>query len=260
VQESKSATIESVIRFADSLYTHGSYDNALLEYKRSYFFAGNELKSSLGSKIADCYLSKEDYTNARNYYDSAIVYSTLENSIIDFQFRKTLCSILEKNFGFALLETDKISADSNSISQKRKYFYKGICYFGMKQYDESYKQFNNSLAQNDTAKRAQLQQLFVNIPKLKRPNSTLAIILSIFFPGSGQIYSGDIGGGINSAILLSGIYFIGSSAPISCFVVMIPFLYRYYIGGILNAKKSAEKMRDEKQHIFYRNLMEVITK
>ena len=93
---------------------------------------------------------------------------------------------------------------------------------------------------------------------LFRPDKTLATILSIVLPGTGQIYSGDFKSGMNSILLLGGLYFIGSTLSVTGFIIVIPFLYRYYVGGILNARQAAEAKQKEKQHIFYLKMMEVI--
>ncbi len=252
--ECKSNDIELIIRFGDSLYAQGSYEKALLEYQRAYFFATGEQKSLSGAKMAECYLVTDDFFRARSYYDSAISYTTFESSVTNYQFRKILCLILEKNFSYALYETDQLKGDFNSIMLRRKYLYKGICYFGLKKYEESHHYLKNSLPETDTVRIVRLQQLFENHKRLSSPNSALAIVLSVVLPGAGQIYSGNIGGGINSVLLLSGLFYISSTLSTSGLIIIIPFLYRYYIGGILNAKKFAEEKQKEKQQVFFTNL------
>lgn len=252
--ECKSNNIELIIRFGDSLYAQESYEEALLEYQRAYFFASGEQKSLSGAKMAECYLLSDDFFRARSYYDSAISCTTFESSVTNYQFRKILCLILEKNFGYALNETDQLKVDSNSIMMRRKYLYQGICYFGLKKYKESHHFLRNSLPETDTVRIVQLQQLFENNKRLNCPNSALAIVLSVVLPGAGQIYSGNIRGGINSVLLLSGLLYIGSTLSASGLIIIIPFLYRYYIGGILNAKKAALEKQKEKQLVIFTNL------
>jgi len=252
--ECKSNSIKLIIKFGDSLCVHGKYQGALLEYQRAYFFASGEQKSMAGEKMADCYLLSEDFFRARSYYDSAIYYSKFESSVMNYKFRRILCLILENDFGFALNEIDKLKVDSNSNMQRRKCLYQGICYLGLKRYQESYQYLRNSLPGTDTAKIVQLQKLFENSRILNRPNSALAIGLSVVLPGTGQIYSGNTAAGINSVLLLSGLLYLGSTLSASGFVIIIPFLYRYYIGGIENAKQAAEEKREDKQQAFFSTL------
>lgn len=254
----KSNTIDLIVRLGDSLYVQKQYKNALLEYQRAYFFSDGEVKSKMGARIGDCYLLVNDLVSARNYYDSAVIHTKIKTSITDLQFSKVLCLILEENFGYALIETNKIEVSSNSYQQKRKYLYQGICHFGIKQYDESLDCLRNSLPGTDTVRLFNLERIFENKKILNRPDKTLATILSIILPGTGQFYSGDLKSGMNSILLLGGLYLIGSTISVTGFIVIIPFLYRYYIGGILNARQAAEAKQKEKQHIFYLNLMGVL--
>jgi hypothetical protein len=258
--ECRSGNIETIISFGDSLYLNKNYSDALHEYQRAFFFAGNELKSPLGKKIADCYLILEDFKKARNFYDSAIYYSRLDSSRLNFEFQKILSFILENNFGYALILTNNLEVGFDSLVQRRKEFYQGICYVGMRQYNDSYNHFMNLVPLKDTLKRLRIQQVFENQKKLNRPNTNLAIVLSIIVPGAGQAYSGDFMDGLNSFLLLGSLYFLGSLVSKSSFIILIPFMYRYYLGGIHNAKVASEKRKKEKQHIFYTNLMEVFLK
>lgn len=254
----KSSDIDLIVRFGDSLYAQKQYKNALLEYQRAYFFSDGELKSNLGARIGDCYLLENDLSSARNYYDSAFVHSNIGSSKTNHQFSKVLCLILGENFGYALIETNKIEVDSGSYEQKRKYLYQGICYFGMKQFDESFNCLRNTLPGDDTAKLSKLESIFEGRKSLHRPDKALATIFSIILPGTGQIYSGDFRGGMNSILLLGGLYYIGSVISVNGFIVIIPFLYRYYIGGILDARQAAEIRQNEKQHVFYKKLMGIL--
>lgn len=254
----KSNNIDLIVRFGDSLYAQRQYKSALLEYQRAYFFSDGEVKSQMGARIGDCYLLVNDFVSARNYYDSAVFHTKINTSITDLHFSKALCLILEENFGYALIETNKIGVDSSSYQQKRKYLYQGICHFGMKQFEESLDCLRNSLSGNDTVRLINLESIFEDHKFLNRPDKTLSTILSIFLPGTGQIYSGDFKGGMNSILLLGGLYYVGSAISVSGFVVIIPFLYRYYIGGILDARQAAEAKQKEKQHIFYLNLMRIL--
>lgn len=254
----RSNSIDLFVRLGDSLCAQKQYKNALLEYQRAYFFSDGEVKSKIGARIGDCYLLVNDLVSACNYYDSAVIHTKDKTSITDLQFRKVLCLILDENFGYALIEINKIEVDSDSYQQKRKYLYQGICHFGIKQYDLSLDCLRNSLPATDTVKLINLERFFENHRILNRPDKTLATILSIILPGTGQIYSGDFKSGMNSMLLLGGLYFIGSTMSVTGFIIVIPFLYRYYIGGILNARQLAEAKQKEKQHIFYLNLMGII--
>jgi tetratricopeptide (TPR) repeat protein len=257
---SKSANIESIISFGDSLFLKGNYFNALNEYQRAYFFAGSELKSQLGGKIANCYLVLNDFNLARSFYDSVLLYSKSESQRISCEFQKILCFMKEDNFGYALLKLNNLKLEDEIQLQRRKNLYQGICCFGIGQYDESYQYFMNSLLNTDTLRRLQLQRLYENQNVLKRPNSHVAIILSMIIPGTGQFYSGDIKDGLNSLLLLSGIFYLGTIVTSSGLVLIVPLFCKYYLGGIVHTKEIAERKRNEKKYAYYTNLMEIILK
>jgi tetratricopeptide (TPR) repeat protein len=258
--ESKSADIESVIRFGDSLFLRGIYIKALNEYHRAYFFSGSELKSQVGGKIADCYMVLNDFKMARSFYDTVLFYSKNESQRISCEFQKILCFMKENNFGYALIKINNLVVKDVIQLQRRKSLYQGICNFGIGQYDASYTYFINSISKTDTIRRLQIQHLFETQKVLKRPKSNVAIMLSLIIPGTGQFYSGDIKNGLNSLLLLSGIIYLGTVVSSSGLVIIVPLFLRYYIGGVVHAKQIADRKREEQKHIYYTNLMEILLK
>jgi tetratricopeptide (TPR) repeat protein len=258
--ESRSANIDSIISFGDSLSLTGNYIRALNEYQRAYFFAGIELKSGVGGKIADCYMLLNDFRTARSFYDTVLFYSKNESQRISSEFQKILCFMKENNFGYALIKLNNLEVKDEIQLQRRKSLYQGICNFGIGQFDESYPYFLNSISKTDTIKRSQIQLLFENQKVLKRPNSNVAIILSLIIPGTGQFYSGDVKNGLNSLILLSGILYLGTVVSSSGLALIVPLFLKYYIGGVVHSKQIAERKRVENRYAYYTNLMEVLLK
>lgn len=257
---SQSANIESIINFGDSLFLNGNYIRALNEFRRAYFFAEIELKSRLGNRIGDCYLVLNDFKMARSFYDSVAVYSENDRQRLNCEFQKILCFMKEKNFGYALIRLNDLEVKDEIQLQRRKNLYQGICYFGIGQYDASNQHLLNSIPKTDTLRRLQLQHLFEDQNILKRPNSHVAVMLSLIIPGTGQFYAGDIKNGLNSILLLSGIVYLGTIVSSSGLVLIVPIFCRYYIGGIVHAKQIADSKRYEKKYAYYSNLMEVLLK
>lgn len=258
--ESKSNNIESIISFGDTLYLNRNYCIALQEYRRAFFFAGSEHKCKLGKKIADCYINLNDFKMARSFYDSVMFYSKNDSQRISCEFQKILCFMKENNFGYALIKLNNLKVEDEIQLQRRKNLYQGICYFGIGQYNASYQYFMNSISETDTIKRLQLQHLYENQNVLKRPNSSLAIMLSLIIPGTGQFYSGDIKDGLNSLFLLSGIFYLGTIVSSSGLVLIVTLFCRYYLGGIVHAKQIADRKRKEIKYVYYTNLMRILLK
>ena len=258
--ESMPGNIESIINFGDSSYIKKNYCVALHEYQRAFFFADSELKCGLGEKTADCYFVLQDFKMARAFYDSAAHYTSHDSLLLEYSFRKILCFMMENDFGYAMLQLNNLEAVASVSMQRRKNLYQGICCFGMGQYEVSHEHFLNCIPLTDTLRRSRLQQLYENRNILKRPYSSLAVVLSILLPGSGQVYSGNLRDGFNSFLLVSGLFYLGTSGSIINPYVILPFSYRYYTGGILHAKQKAEEKRREKQFCYYTNLMEILLK
>jgi len=244
----QSHDLPSVIGFGDSLFISGNYIVALQEYRRAYFFAGDELKLPLSLKIAECCLALEDFEIARNFYDSAARYSEHNDIRIECEFQKIYTFMMEGNFGYALFILNHFEAGNETRLQKRKSLYQGLCCFGTGQFEESHMHFLNTLSQTDTLKIARLQELYGDIKKLKRPVPGLAMALSIIVPGAGQVYAGDVKDGLNSLFLLGGLVYIGISGLFINPLVTVPFVQRYYLGGIINAQRTAREKRTKKQY------------
>jgi tetratricopeptide (TPR) repeat protein len=256
--ESNADNLETIINFGDNLFITGNYINALEEYQRAYFFSGSELKWQLGNKIADCYLVLGDFRMARNFYDSVAFYSKSDSLLIQCEFQKILCFMKENNFGYAMIRLNNLEVNDKIYLQRRKNLYQGICSFGTGQYDESEIHFLNYIPQADTARRSQLIHLFDNQKSLNRPNSGVAIMLSLIIPGSGQVYSGDVKDGLNSLFLLSGLVFLGSATSPGGILIAVPFFIKYYMGGIVHAKQIADGKKKEKKSRYYSNLVKIL--
>ena len=258
IDKVNSQSIKEVTHFGDSLFLLKDNYAALNEYQRAFFFSSNlENKAELGKRIANCYLMENELSLAYAYYDTALCYTAYDSAKIEYELDKILCIILEMDFGYALLKLDELETVTNEYLNLRKYFFAGICNFGLERYDEAYKYFYKSLNPKDSLLSAQLNQLFDGTKVLMRPYPTVASIMSGLIPGSGQAYAGDFKDGVNSLLLLSTLAYIALYTPVLNFFVIFPFFYRYYIGGILNANKLAKKRKREKQYYCYVDLMKI---
>jgi len=249
--------IEEVIHFGDSLFRLDKYHFALNEYQRAFYFSEIDDKALISNKIAYCYLLANDFKMARTYYDSTSYYSDSKSIQIECVFRKIICYMKEKNYGYALLKLNELDIDSSEYFRYKKNLYMGISFFGLEDYDQAFHFFYKTINPYDITKKILLDQLYNDRKKLMRPNPTVATVMSALIPGTGQIYAGEVYGGINSMMLLSGLFYIGINPPYINFFILMPFIYRYYMGGIRNANRHAKERKREKQYYCYYDLMKI---
>ena len=249
--------IEEVINFGNLLFGKSEYIAALNEYQRALFFSGKERKSELSKKIADCYFATHDYESAVSMYDSAYCYSTDDSIRIEFRLQKIQCYLAGGNYGYALLKLEDLETESNEYLTRKIEIYKGVSLYGSGRYEEALRIFSGIIEPDDSLKISRLRQLSGEVKKLPRPNPAIATGLSVLVPGSGQMYAGEFKDGANSALLLSTLFYLGMNAQILDFAVVMPFLYRYYMGGIVHANRFAKEKTRQKKYDCYKQLMEI---
>jgi hypothetical protein len=85
--------------------------------------------------------------------------------------------------------------------------------------------------------------------------------MSIFLPGLGQFYAGDIKNGLNSLLLTGGFFTIGFIVAINyslvdAMVAVVPWIQRYYVGGYNRAAGIAENKKKSKQDKVYQAILQ----
>lgn len=231
---------------------------AMNEYQRALFFCARDQKADLSLKTAECCFASKDFRRARMFLDSAVHYAENSDFATRCEMKKILSFMMEDNFGYALYHLNNLQVDSSLSAYSTKSLYQGICFFGLEQYDKSYEFFLNSIPKTDTQKRNQLKMLYASAKKMNRPNSSIAMVMSIVLPGMGQVYSGDIKNGLNSFLLLGGMAYLATSTLVPNPVIVVPFFLKYYLGGIVKAGEAAKKKRMQVKHTHYLCLLELL--
>jgi len=88
-------------------------------------------------------------------------------------------------------------------------------------------------------------------------------MMSIFLPGLGQTYGGDIGSGLNSVLLLSGIAAYSYHTMVTYrildgILVLTSWFYRYYTGGHRKAYKIGDQKILVRRNSIYRQILTVV--
>lgn len=253
---------DNVLQIANQQYILGNYSLALKEYQR-YFFFHSEPDAPTFFNIGSCFQNLGEWDNAVEFYDKAFINFNVDSLKRNALFKKIECYIFAHEYGLALTELLGISDTIPREDLYKREFYSGICYFGMNNFDEAGKSFINAVNPANTQQIHHLQQIFKNPKKFKRPNPLTAYVLSMWFPGLGQFYAGDIRDGINSLLLTTGLIAIGVDIAVNqsfldAGVTMLPWIQRYYQGGYMKAEEIAITRRTQKRAAIYKEILNTI--
>lgn len=253
--------------YADQQAGWGNYNEAISLYRRVLFFDTlNNSSAEVCKKLASCYIVTKDYVKAREF--SKIAGNLANNDSVrnEMIFQTAYLYLLENDYNYALIELYGINDLGTTYFESKKNFYLGVALFQQTDYKESREYFAGCIDSADKESLQALNDVFDQIKKIdKRYNPKTAKILSIFIPGSGQVYSGDFKGSVNSLILTAGLaaLYINSAINytfIDATVSILPWLQRYYQGGYENAARSAIIKKERKIKEQYHQVISVIEK
>lgn len=258
----ESQGIKDIRAFADSSYERGQYSVALKEYQRVLFFSKNKTNPHLFNSIANCYFQSGQLDRAIEYFDRSFFLFKDDSLQLSAAFNKIACYVYQGNFDMALIDVFGMPDSLPPFFDQRRNFYLGVIYFGKKDFVSAKKYFLE-INQSDEAYLKKINQLFDPKGKINRPKPTIAFILSLIIPGSGQFYSGDIKNGVNSfllneGLLLLGIYTAYRYSIIDAIISVGPWFQRYYQGGLESAEKIAEQKRAENRQQIYLETLNAI--
>ncbi len=217
---------------ADSLYTHGYYDAARIEYLRCFFFYPDleqELNPRLNHAMSVFAIDQTSGIEELN---------TIVNDFPDLS-DKVINEITTK-----YLEAGRQYLAINLLEGSQGQGLLGIAYLLDDQFINAR---NTFLRHGDNEMAAEIDHF------LKHPmkSEKTAILLSLFIPGSGQVYSGNVRRGFMDFLvnLGSGYLFynaIRQHKYVDASLIFFFLINRFYLGSLNNAQKSASG-HNEKQ-------------
>lgn len=261
VQSSFCQNLDEIVSFSDQQYEKGNFELAANEYNRALFFGYHE-QDRLCLKIANCYFNQNNLEQSAIFYDRAYFSSGSDSIKTEAVLGKSFSLILEKNFVLALSELMNIDSTSIADQNSRLNFLKGIAYFGLNENDLAEEAFKKCVAGfSDRSALLAFEKEFVDLKKSeKRFNPQTAWLMSLFVPGTGQLYSGEYKEAANSAALLGGLIYLTISFAtkysfVEAIVVVLPWFQRYYIGGANKAERLALEKQKSKRNDSYQAIM-----
>jgi len=256
---------QKILEFANSQYDKQNYQLALKEYQRVLFYTQNYTDTFLLLKIANAFNYTNNPEKAIAFYD--IAYNLVSDTTImnEITFTKAQLYIKNKQAYFALAELLTFNNLKNTNQTKLYNFYCGICYFTLENYNKAYLHFSECLSKTDTLLLHQLTKLYNKKSSFFYPNPNTAKILSMAFPGMGQLYSGDYKNSINSFLLTTSLLTLGINIsikykPLDAFLAIFPWFQRYHQGGFTHAKEIAIYQRNLNRSKTFNKTIEILNK
>jgi tetratricopeptide (TPR) repeat protein len=247
-------TIDETYLFANQNFLTGKYQQALAEFQRVAFFDYEQQYNDVYKKIGDSFFKIGEYDMAVQNYNIALRIAENDSLRIEHIFEKVKCYFQQNNYLLAINELLGAPKPTSVYLENKYQVYLATSYFGNSQYENSLNAFEKIIP---VQLRPDLVNIFADFEKVqKRFDPNRIQTMSMFFPGLGQLYIGEIGPALNSILLIGGIatgsFFLWQSYGfVNAFLSTSSWYYRYYKGGYLKARKIANhKLDHEKEQVF----------
>jgi tetratricopeptide (TPR) repeat protein len=255
-------SLEQAIEFSEAEYDCGNYALAACDFQRAWLFSENSQKAGLEQRIADCFFNLNEYDLAVRFYRSALQRTGDGSTRNDLLLDITTCHIHAREFFNALTTIDSLNVGDDGALAEKKWFLSGICNWGINRYDEAFFCFRESVPIENRAAREKITELKSDFFAIRYPNPRLAGWLSII-PGTGQFYCFEFGPGLNSLLLNGSLLLAGYCSIVVLknnvlLLNLLPWIQRFYAGGIVQAKGYAENKLRIKRNRIYQGIIEVI--
>lgn len=240
---------DAVLDLADKFFDSDFYEEAITEYQRYIFFnkTGEEVSYAY-YKIGLAYRNLRNFEKSLNALElsagAAFSDTTKDERKIDIAVN-LIASREYSKAKFILLKL--ISFSEIPEIRKKASLFLGIAHLYCYEWESAKDALEIYFKENGKSKTVFLiDSLLSQAENVNYKSPTTAKWLSTFIPGTGQIYAGNSGSGIN-ALVLNGanIYFIIykllKEEYGNAYIIYFFLFRRYYLGNIYNAGKEARE-------------------
>ena len=254
--------LHGTIEMGDRYFNEGQIPEALFCYQRAAFFSPGGASPEVLLKIADCFSLQGDFDRSVEYLDHAYFSNPSDSLGKEIILKKANEFIISGNYNFALIELLGMDTNDRSHFDLRRSLYLGSSYYWLGDTEKSFDHFK-IVVRDDPEALLRLSEIYGRKRNFTRPNPKTAMWLSVFIPGAGQIYSGDVTAGLNSLILTGSlvaltVYLTKTYNPIDALLTALPWFQRYYQGGFEQARTLAEHKLEKNRKETYHTILEVI--
>jgi tetratricopeptide (TPR) repeat protein len=252
----RAQTLEQTFSFAQAALKERNYEIARITFERVLYFDDKGLLyQGAYYGLAESLEGEGRFAEAAKSYRLASNVSSPQQRVTAL-FRSAKADLLAGNYNNSITDLLSMPALDDSLESKKNFFL-GVSYFQYNDLNQSETYFLKASPHED--QKAQIKKLFTELKK-KLKNPKTARILSIFVPGAGQLYNGDIKNALNSFLLTAGLatlfYFTAINYTIiDAYFVVFPWFQRYYMGGIKKAFLLTSNMNQKKKDRYYQLLL-----
>ena len=231
---------------ADHFIELKNYDAAITEYKRFIFFHPDDIQvTEIYNQIGLAYRSQGLWQQAIGSMRNAVLNAITDEQKSEFQLDLAVTLIASKNYDLARLELIKVMLRNTSdTTYKRSLFLQAITYIYQYQWEEARKILK------DYTTDELLNQLFEKAMNLPHKSTKVAKVLSAVIPGTGQMFAGKWGEGLNALGLNAVLGCVSVDAILKGYYIDAAlwtyFIFRrYYMGNLYRSETAVETHNQE---------------
>jgi hypothetical protein len=213
------------LALADSLYAHGHFDTARIEYLRCFFFYP-ELEQELNPRLkyAISVFAGDETSGTEELYGIVNDFPEMPDSV-------------RAEIATKYIEAGRYYLAINLLENDEKNSLLGVAYL----LDDQLINARNVFLRNGDYEMASKIEAFLQHPM---KSEKTALMLSLVLPGSGQIYADNLSRGFVDFLvnLGSGYLFynaIKQQKYVDASLIFLFLINRFYLGSLNNAQKSA---------------------
>jgi predicted Zn-dependent protease len=230
VQIIVSQTLSETFSLAENYFLQHDFEKAEKMLLRVlYFDTNNTYKARCKEFLADIKCEQNLFDEAELLLQESLAMCNNKEQIIQLKKKIITTQILAGHYSEAERMIQELRSDNPKDTLTTNVF-RGILLFQQNNFPEAKKYFLRSIPDSCMAIRQEIEALFSNKLVKQRPSPLKASILSAIVPGSGQVYSGKIWDGINSASLIG---FFGLANHKHFFEIFIPRWHYFCISLVL---------------------------
>ncbi|MDI6782117.1 MAG: tetratricopeptide repeat protein [bacterium] len=237
-----------VLAFADNLFDNEDYYRAIGEYQRFIFISDAELTQKARFRIGLCYQKSRQWTAALKYFKGLQTQLPEQIGHINFEIAKTY--YLRGEFQQAIPIFQSLT-NTSPLSDYSQYML-GSCYLKQMDWTKAKTAFEDINPESSMYSFSQEMLKFAaNGANLPQKSPFAAGIMSMLFPGAGQMYLHRFGDGTFSMLLTLGTAWLGhhyfQQGDKAAGNILSGLGYVFYAGNIYGAAASAKLINASSQ-------------